>query len=61
VPIGGLSGHNVGVAADRRAGEQIAMLERRGAEVLHGAAIRTHPVSLDGDLAGPRRTDPPVA
>jgi len=51
VPIGELSGYNVGVAADRRAGEQIAMLERRGADVLHGAAIRTHPVSLDGDLA----------
>lgn len=46
-----LSGFVVGVTADRRAGEQIAMLERRGATVLHGPAIRTHPVTVDGPLA----------
>jgi uroporphyrinogen-III synthase len=46
-----MSGFLVGVAADRRAAEQIAMLERRGATVLHGPAIRTHPVAVGGDLA----------
>lgn len=46
-----MSGFVVGVTADRRAGEQIAMLERRGATVLHGPAIRTHPVTVDGAFA----------
>ena len=46
-----MAGFLVGVTADRRAAEQIAMLERRGATVLHGAAIRTHPVAVDGALA----------
>jgi uroporphyrinogen-III synthase len=46
-----MSGFVVGVTADRRAEEQIAMLERRGATVLHGPAIRTHPVTVDGPLA----------
>ena len=45
VPLEEMSGFVVGVTADRRAGEQIAMLERRGASVLHGPAIRTHPVT----------------
>jgi uroporphyrinogen-III synthase len=39
------------VTADRRAEEQIAMLERRGASVIHGPAIRTHPVAVDGPFA----------
>jgi uroporphyrinogen-III synthase len=46
-----MSGFVVGVTADRRADEQIAMLQRRGAAVLHGPAIRTHPVTVDGQLA----------
>ena len=46
-----LSGFVVGVTADRRADEQIAMLERRGAAVIHGPTIHTHPVSVDGALA----------
>lgn len=46
-----MSGYVVGVTADRRADEQIAMLERRGASVVHGPAIRTHPVTVDGPLA----------
>ena len=46
-----LAGFVVGVTADRRADEQIGMLERRGAAVLHGPAIRTHPVSVGGALA----------
>ena len=45
-----MSGFLVGVTADRRAAEQIAMLERRGATVLHGPAIRTHPVAVGGEL-----------
>ncbi|HZM30521.1 MAG TPA: molybdopterin dinucleotide binding domain-containing protein [Acidimicrobiales bacterium] len=40
------------MTADRRAAEQISMLERRGATVLHGPAIRTHPVAVGRDLAG---------
>lgn len=52
MPLEELSGFVVGVTAHRRAGEQIAMLERRGATVLHGPAIRTHPVTVDGRLAG---------
>ncbi|HEX6568523.1 MAG TPA: uroporphyrinogen-III synthase [Acidimicrobiales bacterium] len=51
MPLEELSGFVVGVTADRRAEEQIAMLERRGASVLHGPAIRTHPVTVDGPLA----------
>ncbi len=46
-----MSGFVVGVTADRRADEQIAMLERRGAAVMHGPAIRTHPITVDGPLA----------
>jgi len=51
MPLEEMSGFVVGVTADRRADEQIAMLERRGAAVLHGPAIRTHPITADGPLA----------
>ena len=51
MPLEELSGFVVGVTADRRADEQIAMLERRGAAVIHGPTIHTHPVSVDGSLA----------
>ncbi|HET8617488.1 MAG TPA: uroporphyrinogen-III synthase [Acidimicrobiales bacterium] len=51
MPLEEMSGFLVGVTADRRAAEQIAMLERRGATVLHGPAIRTHPVAVGGELA----------
>jgi uroporphyrinogen-III synthase len=51
VALGELSGFVVGVTADRRADEQIAMLERRGAAVVHGQVIRTHPFAVDGPLA----------
>ncbi len=57
-----MSGFVVGVTADRRAEEQIGMLERRGAAVLHGQAIRTHPFAVDGPLAAALRslsTHPP--
>jgi uroporphyrinogen-III synthase len=51
MPLEDLSGFVVGVTADRRAEEQIAMLERRGATVLHSPAIRTHPLRVDRTLA----------
>jgi uroporphyrinogen-III synthase len=51
MPLEELSGFVVGVTADRRAAEQIAMLERRGATVVHGPAIRTHPLRVDRVLA----------
>jgi uroporphyrinogen-III synthase len=51
MPLEELSGFVVGVTADGRAEEQIAMLERRGATVIHGPAIRTHPLRVDRVLA----------
>ena len=53
--LGELSGYVVGVTADRRADEQVAMLERRGAAVVHGRVIRTHPFAVDGPLAAALR------
>jgi uroporphyrinogen-III synthase len=38
-----LAGFRIGVTADRRADEQIGLLESRGAECLHGPVIKTHP------------------
>lgn len=55
MPLGELSGYVVGVTADRRADEQVAMLERRGAAVVHGRVIRTHPFAVDGALAAALR------
>lgn len=43
--LGPLEGFTVAVTADRRAGEQAELLERRGARVVHGACIRTLAVS----------------
>jgi uroporphyrinogen-III synthase len=45
-----LAGWTVAVTADRRAVEQMAMLERRGANVLHGPVIRTLPLGPEGGL-----------
>ena len=42
-----LLGWTVGVTADRRAEEQIELLRRRGANVVHGPTIRTHPLRED--------------
>lgn len=39
-----LAGWVVGVTADRRAEEQMELLQRAGARVLHGPAIRTQPL-----------------
>lgn len=46
-----LAGFTVGVTAARRAGELAAMLERRGAAVVQGPAIRIVPVADDTELA----------
>lgn len=50
-PSPALAGYTVGVTADRRADEQIELLERRGASVIHAPTIRTHPLVDEGGLA----------
>jgi uroporphyrinogen-III synthase len=45
-----LAGYTVGVTAARRAEELGALLERRGANVLHGPAIRIIPLEDDTEL-----------
>lgn len=45
-----LAGFTVGVTAARRAEEQIALLERRGATVVHAPAMRTVPLEDDTQL-----------
>lgn len=57
-----LSGFTVGVTAARRAEELATMLERRGASVLHGPAIRIVPSADDTQLLAATRAliaDPP--
>lgn len=39
-----MAGYTVAITADRRADEQAELLRRRGAEVLHGATIKTLPL-----------------
>ncbi len=41
---GPLRGYVIGVTADRRADEQMQLLEQRGAACLHGPMIKTHPL-----------------
>lgn len=50
-----LAGFTVGVTAARRAEELGTMLERRGAAVLHGPALRIVPVADDTRLEGATR------
>ncbi|MEV6244496.1 uroporphyrinogen-III synthase [Lentzea sp. NPDC051838] len=45
-----LAGFTIGVTAARRADELIAMLERKGASVLHGPALRIVPLPDDASL-----------
>src|SRR5688500_5199152 len=45
-----LAGFAVGVTAARRHEELAALLERRGARVVHAPAIRLVPLSDDGEL-----------
>ncbi|MGQ0830754.1 MAG: uroporphyrinogen-III synthase [Microthrixaceae bacterium] len=47
---GVLDGFTVGITADRRADEQAALFERRGARVAHGPAVRTLPLGEDDGL-----------
>ncbi|MFE3162857.1 uroporphyrinogen-III synthase [Streptomyces sp. NPDC059224] len=47
---GPLAGFTVGVTAARRADELGALLQRRGAAVLHAPALRIVPLADDGDL-----------
>lgn len=49
--MGQLSGFCIGVTADRRSGEQIQMLESRGAECIHGPMLRTHALGPQRDVA----------
>jgi uroporphyrinogen-III synthase len=51
VRLGPLSGWSIAVTADRRSGEQIELLTRKGAHVVHGPLIRTHPLGVEADLA----------
>jgi uroporphyrinogen-III synthase len=46
----------VGVTAARRAEELITLLERRGAEVMHGPAIRIVPLTDDAELLAASKT-----
>lgn len=50
-----LAGVRVGVTADRRADDQIDLLRRRGATVLHAPTMRIVPLADDADLAATTR------
>lgn len=54
-PAAPLAGFTVGVTADRRAEEQGTALQRRGAEVIYGAALRMIPLSDDSQLVAASR------
>ncbi|MGY0486234.1 uroporphyrinogen-III synthase [Streptomyces sp. WG-D5] len=49
-PHGPLAGFTVGVTAARRADELGALLQRRGAQVLHAPALRIVPLADDSEL-----------
>lgn len=58
-----LTGWRVGVTADRRADDQVDLLRRKGAEVVHGPTMRIVPLEDDAQLAGITRdllADPPA-
>jgi uroporphyrinogen-III synthase len=55
VTPGPLDGVRVGVTADRRADDQIDLLRRRGATVVHGPAMRIVPLADDTDLLATTR------
>ncbi|MHC1559790.1 uroporphyrinogen-III synthase [Actinomycetospora sp. C-140] len=46
-----LEGWRVGVTADRRADDQLDLLRRKGAEVVHGPTMRIVPLEDDAELA----------
>ena len=47
-----LRGFRIGVTSDRRSGDLIAALERRGAHVVHAPALKIAPHDLDRQLIG---------
>ncbi|MEJ2864836.1 uroporphyrinogen-III synthase [Actinomycetospora flava] len=58
-----LSGWRIGVTADRRADDQVDLLRRKGAEVVHGPTMRIVPLEDDAQLAEITRgllADPPA-
>ncbi|MDD7937820.1 uroporphyrinogen-III synthase [Actinomycetospora lutea] len=58
-----LTGWRVGVTADRRADDQLDLLRRKGAEVVHGPTMRIVPLEDDAQLAEITRgllADPPA-
>lgn len=55
-PAGPLAGFTVGVTAERRAAELGALLERYGAAVVYGPAMRTVPLADDGRLLDATRS-----
>jgi uroporphyrinogen-III synthase len=50
-----LEGWRVGVTADRRADDQLDLLRRKGAQVLHGPTMRIVPLADDAELAATTR------
>lgn len=46
-----LAGWRIGVTADRRADDQVDLLRRKGAEVVHGPTMRIVPLEDDAQLA----------
>ncbi|MEV4614044.1 uroporphyrinogen-III synthase [Kitasatospora sp. NPDC049258] len=61
-PVPPLAGYTIGITAARRADELAALLQRRGAAVLRGPALRIVPLSDDTDLLAATRAlvaDPP--
>ena len=50
-----LRGFRIGVTSDRRSGDLIAALERRGAQVLHAPALKIAPNEQDGSLVAETR------
>ncbi|MFL6026708.1 MAG: uroporphyrinogen-III synthase, partial [Friedmanniella sp.] len=50
-----LRGFRIGVTSDRRSGDLIAALERRGAQVLHAPALRIAPNDQDAQLVAETR------
>jgi uroporphyrinogen-III synthase len=58
-----LTGWRVGVTADRRADDQVELLRRKGAQVVHGPTMRIVPLEDDAQLAEITRgllADPPA-
>lgn len=50
-----LAGFRIAVTSDRRAGDLIAALERRGAQVVHAPALRIAPIAEDAELIADTR------